>query len=55
MPVVINEIVIKTNVENPQKDKDKPAANNQSNLNADEIVKQAVNKVLEILEEKKQR
>lgn len=55
MPVVINEIVIKTNVESPQKDTDKPVANNQSSLNANEIVKQAVSKVLEILDEKKQR
>jgi hypothetical protein len=55
MPVVINEIVIKTNVENPKNSLENTSAINQNNLNVNEIVQQAVSKVLEVLNERNQR
>lgn len=55
MPVVINEIVIKTNVEKSAANTDDRQINNTENSSMEEIVKQSVEKVLEILEEKKQR
>ena len=55
MPVVIREIVIKTNVETSQSDIEDSRIRNNYNIPVEEIVKQAVAKVLEILEEKKER
>jgi hypothetical protein len=55
MPVIINEILIRSNVENAANQNISQPANGQPNLLAEEIVKQAVEKVLEILEEKKHR
>ncbi|MES2796713.1 MAG: DUF5908 family protein [Bacteroidota bacterium] len=54
MPVIINEIVIKTNVE-ALKNSDKTSGKNDGAANMEEIVKQAVERVFEILEEKKER
>ncbi len=53
MPIVINEIVIKTNVETPVPTGIQPS--NTENVSVEEIVKLSVAKVLEILEEKKER
>lgn len=53
MPIVINEIVIKTNVET--RASAEPQSGNTENISVEEIVKQSVAKVLEILEEKKER
>jgi len=55
MPIVINEIVIKTQVESSTSDEDNIQSMANNNLSVSEIVKQSVEKVLEILEEKKQR
>ena len=55
MPVVINEIIIKTNVETSQSEAEDSRSQPQNKMSVDEIVKQAVAKVLEILEEKKER
>ena len=55
MPIVINEIVIKTNVETATALSDKTQNADKDHASIDEIVKQSVEKVLEILEEKKQR
>jgi hypothetical protein len=54
MPIIINEIVITTNID---KNESQPpnAAHDAGSLQMEQIVKQAVEKVLEILEEKKQR
>ena len=53
MPIVINEIVITTNVEHTPSAQNVPTPNNHTEIG--EIVKQSVEKVLEILGEKKQR
>jgi len=53
MPIFINEIVIKTNVETPASTGIQPS--NTENVSVEEIVKLSVAKVLEILEEKKER
>jgi hypothetical protein len=53
MPIVINEIVIKTNVEIPETTGTQSL--NTENISVEEIVKQSVAKVLEILDEKKER
>lgn len=53
MPIIIHEIVITTNIE-----KNTSATNTAAeagNIAVEEVVKQAVEKVMEILEEKKQR
>lgn len=55
MPVVINEIVIKTNVEQMVRESENDNPRSGNNMSVDEIVKQSVAKVLEILEEKKER
>jgi hypothetical protein len=57
MPVIINEILIRSTVENSSQTmpKTQESATGQSNLQAEELIKQAVEKVLELLEEKKQR
>ena len=55
MPIVINEIVIKTNVDSSLSDDDTDQNEANRNFSVSEIVKQSVAKVLEILEEKKQR
>jgi hypothetical protein len=49
MPVVINEIVITTNIENNRTGAD------SSQVAVENLVKEAVEKVLEILEEKQHR
>ncbi|GAB1452079.1 hypothetical protein MASR2M47_21350 [Draconibacterium sp.] len=54
MPVVINEIVIKTNVESSRSEQESPTGTN-GNVSVEEIVKQSVAKVLEILEERNER
>lgn len=54
MPIIINEIIIKTQVEQPYNTGE--AVNHAVNqLSTDEIVQKAVEKVMEILEEKKHR
>jgi hypothetical protein len=53
MPIVINEIVIKTNVEVPGPTETQSLST--ENVSVEEIVKQSVAKVLEILNEKKER
>jgi Family of unknown function (DUF5908) len=57
MPVIINEILIRSTVENasPTTPKSQESASANKSMEAEELVKQAVEKVLEILEEKKQR
>lgn len=55
MPIVINEIVIKTNVEQPASSSESAVSNASNEIATDEIVRKAVEKVMEILEEKKQR
>lgn len=54
MPIIIHEIVITTNI-----DRNTPAAAapapEAAALSVEEVVKQTVEKVMEILEEKKQR
>ena len=54
MPIIIHEIVITTNIE---KNSSAPNATapGAGNMPVEEVVKQAVEKVMEILEEKKQR
>jgi hypothetical protein len=54
MPVVINEIVIRSNIEKPEV-KSAPVSEPKGDKWMEEVVKQSVEKVLEILEEKKQR
>jgi len=54
MPIIINEIVITTNIEKTDSPV-KHTAPESNNLSMDDIVKQTVEKVMEILEEKKQR
>ncbi len=54
MPVVINEIVIRTNIEQPVPPAG-AAGSDAEQVSIENIVGQAVEKVLEILEEKKQR
>jgi hypothetical protein len=54
MPIVVNEIVITTNIE--KKESDKTVLSQEiDELFVGKIVQQTVEKVLEILEEKKQR
>jgi hypothetical protein len=55
MPVVINEIVIKTNVESQVSDASDSTNSNDNKMSVEEIVKQSVAKVLEILDERKER
>lgn len=55
MPVVINEIVIKTNVESQVSDAGNAHARDENIMSVEEIVKQSVAKVLEILDERKER
>lgn len=57
MPVVINEIVIRSVVENStaQPGNTAAAAQNPGQLDAERLVKQAVEQVLEILQDKKMR
>jgi hypothetical protein len=55
MPVVINEIVIKTNVESPVSDAGNSLQHIENKMAVEEIVKQSVAKVLEILDERKER
>lgn len=55
MPVIINEIVIKTNVEPVARETENDRSRDEGKMAIDEIVKQSVAKVLEILEEKKER
>ncbi len=55
MPVIINEILIRSTVENTALQANNEAATTQPNAQTEEIIKQAVEKVLEILEEKKNR
>jgi hypothetical protein len=54
MPVVINEIVITTNIENSRTGAGSSGADS-SQVAVENLVKEAVEKVLEILEEKQQR
>lgn len=54
MPVVINEIIIRSNIEKPDH-QSPPVGNVLDDRVMEEVVKQSVEKVLEILEEKKQR
>ncbi len=55
MPVIINEIVIKTNVDLQNGDLSKAAGKNTDKGSMEELVKQAVERVFEILEQKKER
>ena len=55
MPVVINEIVIKTNIESSRSESNDSRFDSDRNMPVEEIVKQSVAKVLEILEERKER
>ncbi len=55
MPVVINEIVIKTNVESSDSESNDSRFRSDKNMSVEEIVKQSVAKVLEILEERNER
>jgi hypothetical protein len=55
MPVVINEIIIKTNVETTGSELNNSGTRPENNSSVEEIVKQSVAKVLEILEERKER
>ena len=55
MPVVINEIVIKTNVQSEKSETVKNTSKNDGQNQMEEIVKQAVERVFEILAEKKER
>jgi hypothetical protein len=55
MPVIINEIVIKSTVEKDPNMPNGAASPVQASQNTEEIVKQAVEKMFEILEEKKLR
>ena len=54
MPVIINEIIIRSNIEKPE-NKSSPAGTAVDERVTEELVRQSVEKVLEILEEKKQR
>jgi len=54
MPIIIHEIVITTNIEKNTASTSS-GATEAGKLPVDEVVKQAVEKVMEILEEKKQR
>ncbi|HTO14878.1 MAG TPA: DUF5908 family protein [Edaphocola sp.] len=55
MPIIINEIVIKTNVEQQRNNVGNTTDSTSATVPIDEIVQQAVEKVMELLEEKKQR
>jgi len=54
MPIIINEIVITTNIDKSKAGDNAPPGAS-GNLAIDEIVKQTVEKVMDILDEKKQR
>jgi hypothetical protein len=54
MPIIINELVIKTNIEQPRSPGSAGSPVTDRSV-IEEMVKQAVEKVLEILEEKKER
>lgn len=54
MPIIIQEVVITTHIEKSKADP-KTAATEGNNSPLEEVVKQAVEKVMDILEEKKQR
>jgi hypothetical protein len=54
MPIIIHEIVITTNIEKNTASAGNSAAD-AGNVSVEEVVKQAVEKVMEILDEKKQR
>ncbi len=54
MPIIINELVIKTNIEHPRSPGNSAAPVTDRAV-IEEVVKQAVEKVLEILEEKQER
>lgn len=55
MPIIINEIVIKTNVEQAAENRENPTASFANQATKAEIVKEAVEKVLEKLKEKNER
>lgn len=55
MPIIINEIVIKTNVEQPVANSESGASQALSSVSKAEIVQEAVAKVLEKLKEKQER
>jgi Family of unknown function (DUF5908) len=55
MPVIINEIVIKTNVETSNTSTQKENGKNDDKTQQEEIVKQAVERVFEIMAQKKER
>jgi hypothetical protein len=55
MPVIINEIVIRSTVENAEQRPDSKPSTGSSQIQAEELVKQTVAKVLEIIEDKKSR
>lgn len=54
MPIIINEIVIKTNIEKNDSS-EKGVSSDSNHLAVGEMVRQAVEQVMELLEEKKQR
>ena len=54
MPIIIHEIVITTNIDKNSPAAAAPAADAGA-ISVEEVVKQTVEKVMEILEEKKQR
>jgi len=54
MPVVINEIVIRTNIDQPSRPS-APNSTGNENISLENVVGQAVEKVLEILKEKEER
>ncbi|MBX3257539.1 MAG: hypothetical protein KF862_25660 [Chitinophagaceae bacterium] len=54
MPIIIHEIVITTNIDKSGAGANAGAPEN-CQLSVEEVVKQTVEKVMEILEEKKQR
>ncbi|MBP6624038.1 MAG: hypothetical protein KA198_02635 [Chitinophagaceae bacterium] len=55
MPVIINEIIIRSNVETPAITTNSSNPADELNEMKSDLVKQCVEKVLEILNEKKQR
>lgn len=55
MPVIINEILIRSTIEKSDVKQGASQATAKSDLASEEIIKQAVEKMLEILEEKKLR
>ncbi len=55
MPVIINEIVIRTNIEKGDSSAGKESGGQAGHQQFEEIVQEAVKQVLEIIEEKKQR